>query len=117
MDHVRCLVQAPPFQAAMRCAWSSLLEQPGELVTLWPGLWMVGLPSRRRRRVGSAHDHAPVLAVLFMSGEMIQTGQFRAVCDSHQLDHQATAARIDAAQLVSENEAQLPGAHHRLDAR
>ncbi|MFW6059164.1 MAG: HD-GYP domain-containing protein [Phycisphaeraceae bacterium] len=100
----RLLVQAPSFRVSLRRAWDQLLERPDTPVTLWPGVWLVGLPSRRRRRLGAAHDRSPVSAVLLVGAELLESEQFRAVCDNHELDYRATAARVAHDRLVSSAE-------------
>lgn len=101
----RVLVQAPPLWVALRYAWDELWQRPGELVALWPGLWLVPLPAPRRRpRLATGDTSLPV--VLLMGHELIEADQFRAVCDSHHLDYQATVARFEPGQLMSRDEAE-----------
>ena len=102
----RVLVEAAPFQAALRQQWASLLQHPGEAVALWPGLWLVPLPNKRRRRRRAEQDAGPMPMALMLGSALIKAEQFRAICDSQQLDHRATAARIDRQQLLNESEVQ-----------
>jgi HD-GYP domain-containing protein (c-di-GMP phosphodiesterase class II) len=104
----RLIVETAPFAAAVRGAWSRLAEGTagaGQVVEVWPGVWLVPLPGQRRRRVTSGKAQAQLPAALLLGGEFLSSDQLRLVCDTQRLDFQSTVARIDPSLFVSHSEA------------
>lgn len=109
-DHVqwleRLIVRAAPFAAAVRSRWPQLLASPGQVVDVWPGVWLVPLPEQRRRRAGDPKSQPQILAALLLGHEFLQSDEMRLVCDTQQLDFQATVARVLRSQQGTEPSSQ-----------
>lgn len=100
------LIESAPFIAAVRERWAQLGEQSGSVVELWEGLWLVPLPTQRRRRLAGNQFAQPILAAMLLGPELLSSDRMRLVCDTQQLDFHATIARVDHQQLVGSDEAQ-----------
>ncbi len=104
----RLILGSPIFVATARRLFAALRDQRGSAVEFWPGLWLLALPTTRRRRVGpprTAREHEPIVVALLLGHALLQSEQFRLVCDGRQTDLQAAIARVDAAALLTESEA------------
>ena len=100
----RVLVQAPVFESAARREQATLAEHPGEPVELWPGLWLVGLPMRQRRRVISGPPRQPILAAVLIGPEIFQAEQLHIACDSQRQDFTAVTQQAAPSELVQSGE-------------
>jgi HD-GYP domain-containing protein (c-di-GMP phosphodiesterase class II) len=103
----RMLFDAPMFAAAIRRQWSRIAATPRdpELIELWPGIWVVPLPERRRRRIGATSNMSTQNIAMLVGPELMTCDQFRAVCDSRRVDYLATVARISTEELLTRREA------------
>ncbi|MEX0777607.1 MAG: HD-GYP domain-containing protein [Phycisphaeraceae bacterium] len=101
----RVLVDAAPFAAAVQSAFAQLCETRGRCVEVWPGVWLLPLPSHRRRRLPTNKEQQVVYATIVLGGELAISDQFRLLCDSAQLDAQVTASRLARERLCSAAEA------------
>lgn len=94
-----------PFAAVTRGVLYDLVNNPGQVVHIWPGLALVPLHAA----VGGVnarnpHDTAPVIAALLMGRDLLESEQLRLVCDAQQVDRQAAVAKFDAKALLGTEE-------------
>lgn len=88
------LCDSPAFKAAVRQHWMGLQEMSGHAVQICPGVWLVALPSQRRRRSGSRRYVNQVNVAMLLGEELLTSEQFALLCDQNQVDLQATSKRI-----------------------
>ncbi|NJL30712.1 MAG: hypothetical protein HC898_03265 [Phycisphaerales bacterium] len=94
------------FRHALREAWPALLEVQGLPVEMWPGLWLVPMPSIRRRRSNSERKRQSMPVALMLSPEFFLSDQFHLLCGQCQLDREVTLSRINRDRLFSQTEVQ-----------
>ncbi|MCE9590963.1 MAG: HD domain-containing protein [Planctomycetes bacterium] len=100
----RVVIASQPFAAAVRQAWPALSAGSSEAVPIWPGLWLVPMPTERRRRASSDRFQSRLMAALLTAPEFLDSDQFRLVCSAQQLDAQAARSRVDPAALYTDAE-------------
>jgi HD-GYP domain-containing protein (c-di-GMP phosphodiesterase class II) len=98
------VVTTPLFHAAVRQQWLTLWKHAGSPVFLWPGVAVVALPGRRRRRM-SASPEPEMVAGLILTESLQEAEQFRAVCSHHQCDYRSTLKQLDQRDMLSPGEA------------
>lgn len=92
--------------AELKGRWSELLHNPGQAMSIWPGLWLVPLPEGRRRRVSHLSRTQSLLAAVLIGPELLDSEQFQLVCDTRRLDRAAVAGQVESGGLVTPREAQ-----------
>lgn len=97
-------MDTPQFSAAVRQVWGSLQAAQGEAAPIWPGVWLVPLPTERRRRPAANRFQGQLLAALLISPDFVTSDQFHMVCGAGHLDTTAVKARIGADDLFGESE-------------
>ncbi len=102
----KLIVASPLFQASLREHWSTLQEPRPQAVSLWPGLWLVPLPSQGHRRLPGGRGHQRLTAALLLGSECPASEQFHHACDHAHLDHQAVLATCEPTMFVRPLEAQ-----------
>jgi HD-GYP domain-containing protein (c-di-GMP phosphodiesterase class II) len=99
------IVGSAPFAAVMRGQLHTLTNSPGQMIGVWPGLVLVPLHSSNSRiDVRNPHDTTPVIAALLLGRDILESEQFRLVCDAQHVDRQAAAARFDTQALIGPEE-------------
>ena len=99
------IVGSAPFTAVTRGLVNELANSPGQMVRVWPGLALVPLHSSAGGiDARNPHDTAPVIAALLLGQEVLESDQFRLICDAQRVDRQAAAARFDAQALLGPEE-------------
>lgn len=99
------IVSSAPFTAAARGLANTLANNPGQMISVWPGLALVPLHAGMGGgNVRNPHDRAPVVAALLLGSDILCADQFRLVCDAQQVDRQAAAERFDTRALLGEGE-------------
>lgn len=103
----RMLYDAPMFAASLRRQWAKISAAATEptLIELWPGMWVVPLPERRRRRIGASQITSVRHVAMLVGHGLMTCEQFRSVCDSRRVDYLATVARVSTEDLLSAREA------------
>ncbi len=104
-DIERVILASPVFAAHCRGQWERLNETPGELVEIFPGLWLSPMPQPRRRRAAGQRDNESIDAALLAGRDLPDCDPLRTICDHAQRDHAATVATINPATLMTEPEA------------
>lgn len=100
----RVLVQASPFSQALQRAWPRLSHPSGDAVTVWPGIWLVPVHDRRHTRTPRSSHGASLATVVLITEEFLSSEWFTLICDSEQLDRQATADQSRKEGLLSSSE-------------
>ncbi len=98
----RLIIKAPAFIATVRRHWSQISQCSGEAVRVWPGVWLVPMPTARRRRVVTKNQLMAV-AMLF-DHDLLDSEHLHLLCDQQELDLKATLARIDRDSLMTRSE-------------
>ncbi|MEX2544243.1 MAG: HD-GYP domain-containing protein [Phycisphaeraceae bacterium] len=93
------------FASAVQRRWEELERCRGELVTIWPGVSLVPMHDRCRRRPGRDGHRRELLAALVLGPAVAQTEQLHRICDEAALDVEATQRRLRSASLMSQAEA------------
>ncbi len=97
----RNVIESPLMARAIQANQSVLQQIPSRCVTLFPGVFMVGLAVQE-----GVEDTGDWFAVLMLGPQIIQSEILRLHCDQAGLDWQATTNRIERERFVSETEAQ-----------
>ncbi|MFA9476884.1 HD-GYP domain-containing protein [Phycisphaerales bacterium AB-hyl4] len=100
------VVACPAFTATLRSRVADLESSVGEVVEPWPGVWLLPLPSGRRRRSEGRRNPELVLAGLMLGPDFLQADQFQLVCQHAQLDAQVVRNRVQLDQLFGRVEAE-----------
>jgi HD-GYP domain-containing protein (c-di-GMP phosphodiesterase class II) len=102
------IVSSAIFNDALQEHHERLVQGVGQVIELWPGLWIIPLPLNQRRRRSEDRFGQPLLLAVVWGPKITEAPQLRAICGQNQLDYSAFVARIEPAQLVDRDEA------HRL---
>ena len=100
----RLLIQSPQFIGYIRKNWLILNEQHGQVIEVWPGLWLLPLAAYNRRRTNTDNVSGDLHAIMIVGSQITQSEQLRHACDVGHMDYQAALARINNAQLVNSQE-------------
>ncbi|MBI1335675.1 MAG: HD domain-containing protein [Phycisphaera sp.] len=103
----RVVLTSAVFTSTVRRHINDLRDAPGQPIEVWPGLWLVALPSSRRRRVGAGRQHKPnepIFVALVMGRDILESDQLRHACNTQGLDFEASVKRVEPDQLVTEAE-------------
>lgn len=93
------IVRSPMFESCVRRESHNLRTSAGKSIELWPGVRLVILPNRRRRRVDVG-----LIAAALIDRDVLDSDQLRLICDTHRLDYIATRQSIDRDSLLSRTE-------------
>ena len=93
------------FTAAVARSWKALEQSRGELVTVLPGVSLVPLQGRVRRRPDT-NGHRPALwAALIVGPAVRQAEQLHRLCDEAGVDFEMTRRRLSRGSLLRQAEA------------
>ncbi|MEO0514516.1 MAG: HD-GYP domain-containing protein [Planctomycetota bacterium] len=96
----RTVIESPLMARAIQTHQAKLQQNTSSCVTLFPGVFMVGLAVQE-----AAEATGDWFAVLMLGPEVIDSEMLRRHCDRVGLDWQATTSRIERDRLVTEAEA------------
>ncbi|MBL4702171.1 MAG: HD domain-containing protein [Phycisphaeraceae bacterium] len=99
----RMILQSPAFRATVARMWLQLIERSGEAVAVWPGVYFVPLPAKRRRRSSSVPNSQVPVAIL-CGEDLLDSEHMLLLCDQNKLDVRAALQRIDRTSLLSSSE-------------
>ncbi len=89
------------FSRSLTQAWDRLSSEAEHVVEVWPGLWVAPLGASGRRRRSPERRRQPMLVALLLGHELIESEQWRTVCDEQQIDFQVATARVAVDTLLS----------------
>lgn len=101
----RLLVDSAAFRKRIVQIWSQLTNSTGELVVVWPGVWLAPLSAQRRRRATDEPRFERVVGALLVGPQWLESEQLHQICDARQFDFEAAVSKADRAALVSDAEA------------
>lgn len=102
----KLLISSVRITQEINSCWEQIENSPGQVVRIAPGVMLVPLPMRRRRRINDDDQPGEVLAVLLLGPELVTGDLLHHVCSQAGVDYRATVARIDLRTLVDAGEAQ-----------
>lgn len=95
----------PGFNQALHSHWPAIASNAGHVVQVMPGIIVLPLTAKKRRRISESHGDQPQVAVVFLGPMLTQSEQLHQLCAFYQLDHHSTVERICRANLIDADEA------------
>lgn len=98
IDHL--IIESSLFRKLTNHHWPNLVQAHGTAISMWPGLWLIPLPSKHGEK--NHRDQDPFWVAVLYTDALLHCEQLHQICERQGHDYHAIVQQIDPTCLISE---------------